>query len=264
MLYTIITCSFLHIIRRVIGGWRLNDFGLRLSKVKEAIIRGVVVPAPLFVIQCVAALIAIDYILAQMKEYLGNMDFYTALLLAFIGYPLLTILWTSFHEEFRFRGYMQGLLEECMDSTVALIAVAIFFAYSHFWVYMRFSLSPLMLLASLTYILLPALILGLEYTAYKNIIVTITTHTICDAISVWITITYYYQRVIEGTTFTIILIAVFAILAYIKRQEIIEFKNLCQRKLASNRTSIIVGIVIGAYLLAITYTLNTYIKQTLS
>jgi len=67
-----------------------------------------------------------------------------------------------------------------------------------------------------------------------------------------------------GITFTIILIAVFTILAYIKRQGIIEFKILCQRKLASNRTSIIVDIVIGAYLLTIIYTLNTYIKQTLS
>ena len=64
MLYTIITCSFLYIVRRVIGGWRLKDFNLRLSEVKEVIICGVVVPTPLFIIQCIAALIAVNYILA--------------------------------------------------------------------------------------------------------------------------------------------------------------------------------------------------------
>lgn len=81
-----------------------------------------------------------------------------------------------FHEKSKFRGYMQGLLEESINSTIALIAIVLFFAYSHFWVCIKFGLSSLMFFASLTYILLPALVLGLEYTAYKNIIATITTH----------------------------------------------------------------------------------------
>lgn len=123
------------------------------------------VPAPVFIVQSVVSLVLVDYMLSGVEGYVKGLNPHASLALAFIVYPILTIPWASFHEEFKFRGYMQGVLEDGVGAMKALIAVALFFSYSHFWNYLSFSLSYLEVLTALTYLLLSSLALRLEYVA---------------------------------------------------------------------------------------------------
>jgi len=226
--YTIVTCSFIYFVRRLVGGWRLRDFGLTLTGFKSAVVRGLVIPAPVFILQNIVTLLFIEYYLPMFSEGFKGFNFITALVLALLIYPALTILWASFHEEFRFRGYIQNLLERELNPVTAIIGTALFFAYSHYGNYLRFGLSGLMLLASLTCILVPTLTFGLEYSVYRNLIVVMTTHTIIDGIPVWIGVAYYYYGITGGVVAAILLTIFFILTAYIAKKEVNEFIKSCK------------------------------------
>jgi len=221
-------------------GWTLRDFGLIVSK--RNIFYGTVIALPFLIPH-----IIINSIFIDSEEVFIKFDCVKGLIYAFLVYPFLSILWAEFHEEFRFRGYMQNLLSKEINELVGFVSVSIYFAYGHFASHPEYDV------LALTYLLLLALVFGLEFYVYRNIVITMTTHFWLNVVGTWTFAVHYYTRFGHIFSLSMIFIIVLGILRY--KWILVDFVSQSRKIFENGWNMWLYGIILGLGLLFYKYLL---------
>ncbi len=252
ILYTISICCIIYLLRKRYG-WKLSDFGLTMKHLKKNILFGTIIIMPFILVEAILVVMFYDsFIVNEQDNLFARFNVFKGLIYAFIAYPILSVLWAEFHEEFRFRGYMQNLIGREYNSVVAFIGISIYFALSHSFSHPEYDV------LALVYLLFPAFIFGLEFLVYKNIVVTMTSHFWVNVIQVWIIAIRYYFGSYPAIV-TILFIGgafVYSLSRY--KNILVEFTGECIDYLRTEPKYYIYGILLGVLLLIYTYVLNVF------
>jgi len=246
LLYTTIVCSLIYLIRRR-DGWRLGDFGLTTENFRKNILYGTVIISPLIIIEIIGNVLLFDSFVNNSP--FNNLDAFEGLIYAFLIYPILSILWAEFHEEFRFRGYMQNFIGKNYNEVIALIGISIYFALGHTFSHPEYNILILL------YLLIPAFILGLEFLVYRNIVVTMTSHLLINASQMWIFAVCYYFGKNVGLITALISIGIVGFLMVKGRNIFAVFIKESKKYLKTEPKNYFYGVLLGAILLVYAYLL---------
>ncbi len=247
ILYTISICCLIYLLRRRYG-WKLSDFGLTMKYLKKSILFGTVIIMPFILVEAMLVMMFYDSFIGNGQDNpFAGLNVFEGLICAFIAYPILSILWAEFHEEFRFRGYMQNLIGREYNSVVAFIGISIYFALSHSFSHPEYNV------LALVYLLFPAFIFGLEFLVYKNIVVTMTSHFWVNVIQVWVIAICYYFGLYAATVTILFIGGVFMYSLIRFRNILVGFTRECMEYLRVELKYYVYGILLGVLLLIYSY-----------
>ncbi len=237
-----------YIVRRLNGGWSWRDLGFRIDRGwKQDIWFGIVIYSPLYLGEVPLLLIYVPLVSEQMTQHLKftqELSLFPALL-AMTGIRILTAFMTgAFHEEIRFRGYLQGLFSRQVAPAFGLFVSLIPFSLGHYFAHPNWSL--VLVLDTLP----TGLGFCLGYYASNSLIVPMTTHTLGNLVAFYPML--LYSRGLKKLSYAsiFILAALFVVIIIAGRNDLkLLIKKTKEMFKKSGITMSVLGVFFGVILL---------------
>jgi len=233
-----------YIIRRFKGSWTWRDLGFKIHRSwKKDIWYGFVIFALCYFITIPFQIIFIPSVSKQISQQLGFLQQMSLpiALLAVTGIGLIIGFITgAFHEEIRYRGYLQGLFSKEIAPAFGFFVSLIPFSLGHYFSHPEWTLMQILNTLPL------GIAICLGYYASRSLLVVMSIHTIANLLLVYAP--YLYSRgYIQSSYAVIFLLGVFFIIICILsknevKELLIKSKELFKK---SGLKMSIVGILFG-------------------
>jgi len=242
--YGLFCAIIAYFVRKVKAGWSWKDLGFKVHRSwRKDIWFGILIFSLFYLFEIPLTIILIPtqaQKLVQQMNFLQQMSLPIAFLMLTGLALVLGFITGAFHEEIRYRGYLQGLFSKEITPAFGLFISLIPFSFNHY-----FSHSDWNFLQVINTIL-PGLSFCLGYYATGSLIVSMTTHTLSNLIPSY-PILFYMKDYKDLSYISVFLFsAFFAVLIFLGKDVI---KYLLQKTYelftVSGLKSSLLGIVLG-------------------
>lgn len=245
-----------YFVRKVKDNWSWKDLGLKIHRSwRKDIWLGILIYCLFYFFEIPFIIILMPSASQQLGQQLNFLQ-QMSLPIAFLTLTgirlLLGFITGAFHEEIRYRGYLQGLFSKEITPAFGFFISLIPFSLGHYFSHPDWNI--LYVISTL----LPGVSFGLGYYATGSLIVPMTTHTLANIIPHY-PILFYLKEYKELSYITIFLIgAFFIVLIFLGKEEI---KYLLQKThelfTVSGLKSSLLGIVFGIIFLFLSHWLGS-------
>ena len=169
-----------YFVRKLKAGWSWKDLGFKVYKSwRRDIWFGIIIFSVFYLIEIPLTIILIptqSQKLVQQMNFLQQMSLPIAFLMLTGLALILGFITGAFHEEIRYRGYLQGLFSKEITPAFGFFISLIPFCFNHYFSHPDWNLLQVI------NTLLPGISFCLGYYATGSLIVSMTTHTLTNLI----------------------------------------------------------------------------------
>jgi membrane protease YdiL (CAAX protease family) len=250
LLYGFFGAAVAYVVRRIKGNWTWRDLGFRVHRSwKKDIWLGFVIFALFYLIEIPFHIILIPSTSAQLSQqvsFLREMSLPIALL-AITGIALLIGFITgSFHEEIRYRGYLQGLFSKEMAPALGLFISLIPFSLGHYFSHPDWNLVQVLNTLPM------GVALCLGYYVSGSLLIPMTTHTLANWVPVYAPFLHSRGHIQSSYLIVFILGVLFVLICILGRRELRELRlKTVELFVKSGLKVSLLGVLVGFLFLAV-------------
>ena len=228
-----------YIIRRLKGNWTWRDLGFRIHRSwKKDIWYGFVIFALCYFITIPFQIVLLPSVSRQISQQLGFLQSMSLpiALLALTGIGLIIGFITgAFHEEIRYRGYLQGLFSKGVAPAFGFFISLIPFCLGHYFSHPEWTLMQILNTLPL------GIAICLGYYATGSLLVVMTIHTFANLILVYAPF-LYSRGYIQSSYVVIFLLGVFFVFVCILSKKEVN-KYFLKTKELFTKSGLRIGIL---------------------
>ena len=244
LLYGVFGAIIAYIVRKLKGSWTWRDLGFRTHRGwKRDMWFGFVIFALFYLIEIPLLLILImstSTQISQQLSFLQEMSLPTALL-AITGIALIIGFITgAFHEEIRYRGYLQGLFSKEIAPALGFFISLIPFSLGHYFAHPDWNLVQVLNTLPI------GIALCLGYYVSGSLLIPMTTHTLANLVPVYAPFLYSRGYIQASYLIVVILGILFVLICILGRNELKELKLKTKELFVESGLKVsILGIFVG-------------------
>lgn len=250
LLYGFFGAAVAYMVRRIKGNWTWRDLGFRVHRSwKKDIWLGFVIFALFYLIEIPFQIILIPSTSAELSQqlsFLQEMSLPLALL-AITGIALIIGFITgAFHEEIRYRGYLQGLFTKEMAPALGLFISLIPFSFGHYFSHPDWNLVQVLNTLPM------GVALCLGYYVSGSLLIPMTTHTLANWVPVYAPFLYSRGHIQSSYLIVAVFSLLFVLICILGRKELRELRlKTIELFVESGLKVSLLGVLAGFLFLAV-------------
>ncbi len=245
-IYGFIALLVAYIISKARRGWSLKDLGFRTHNGWwKDIWYGVVGFAIIVIISIPLDIFALPERAEQVADFannIANLALPLQILLIFAGTLIVGFITGAWHEEIRYRGYLQGAASKELTPLAAILGSWFIFSFGHYFSHSEWTLTQV--LATLT----GGLVFCLVYNATKSLIPAMVAHTLANTLPAYPM--FYYRLAGKKAAYLTEagIVCAMIIVLLLSRKTV---KHLWQSTVQLFKDKLLYSIIIGIILIAV-------------
>jgi membrane protease YdiL (CAAX protease family) len=245
-IYGFISLLIAYVVSKYRRGWGLKDLGFRTHNGWwKDIWYGVVAFGIVLIINIPLDIVAMPARAEQVADFansIANIMLPLQILLIFVGTVIVGFITGAWHEEIRYRGYLQGAASQELTPLAAVIGSWFIFSFAHYFSHAEWTFTQV--LGTLG----AGLVFCLVYNATKSLIPAMVAHTLANTIPAYPM--FYYRLAGKKAAYLIEAgIACAMIIVLILSRKTV--KHLWQSTIKLFKGNLLYSIIIGIILIAV-------------
>jgi len=245
------------VIRRINDKWSLKDIGFRIHRSwGKDIWFGFIGFCLLYIVQLPIVIINLPYqadILSKNFNMFKEMPIYIMIPVATILAIIFGFITGAWHEEILYRGYLQGVFSKKIAPAMGFFISFIPFGITHHFSHPDYNLFLIFI------VLINGAFFCLVYYATGSLLVSMTTHTLCNTLPIYAPLFYIRGYEIISYIVSVSIAVILLIFCFIGKKEVKELFNKTKEIYFQSRPiHSVMGIILGALIILITWGRNIF------